>query len=120
MGERKMSALTLVGVIAFSSPFLAIALTLAAGRIRHAVRMRKGQREGAVPVPRGSIISTGTAMLHLQVFYQPSIVHVLEAEEDEDVDEDDSGEPETPLAHFHRQLRRIRRGEGVETLVLRL
>jgi len=115
-----MSALTFIGVIAFCSPFLAIALVLAVDRMRHAARMRRGQNGENVPAPRGSIISVGNALLRLQVFYQPSIVHVLEAEEDEDVDEDDSGEPETPLAHFHRQLRRIRRGEAVETLVLRL
>jgi hypothetical protein len=37
----------------------------------------------------------------------------------ENVDEDDNGDPETTLKHLLSQLRRIRRGEKVETLFLR-
>jgi hypothetical protein len=53
------------------------------------------------------------------------MAHVLESRQDEaeDADEDDNGDPESTAArlkHFHRQLRRIRRGDPVERLVLRV
>jgi hypothetical protein len=50
---------------------------------------------------------------------------VVEAKQDadEDADEDDNGDGDTAAArlkHFHRQLRRIRRGDPVDRLVLRI
>jgi hypothetical protein len=42
------------------------------------------------------------------------------AREKADVEEDDEGDPETPAKQLSRQLKRIRRGEVVERLVLRL
>jgi hypothetical protein len=69
-------------------------------------------------------LALGMAFLQLvRVFYQPSLAYVLEAKQDEDADENDSGDPESPVArlkHFHRQLRRIRRGDPVDRLVLRI
>jgi len=56
-------------------------------------------------------------------FYQPNLVHLVESMQDEDADEGDSGDPDTPevrLKHFHRQLKRIRRGDPVDRLVLRI
>jgi len=44
----------------------------------------------------------------------------IEATLREDAEEDDQGDPESPVKLFSRQLRRIRRGARVETLVLRL
>ena len=60
-----------------------------------------------------------------QVFHRPSMAYVVEAKQDadEDADEDDNGDTDTPAArmrHFHRQLRRIRRGDPVDRLVLRM
>lgn len=52
----------------------------------------------------------------LQVLFQPSVRHVVAVQLDEDQDEDAEGDPED----FHRQLRRIRRGETVERLKIRL
>ena len=40
--------------------------------------------------------------------------------QEEDVDEDDQGGPDTPARRLHRQLRLIRRGEPVERLILKL
>jgi hypothetical protein len=53
------------------------------------------------------------------------MAYVVEARQDadEDADEDDNGDTDTPAArmrHFHRQLRRIRRGDPVDRLVLRM
>ena len=39
---------------------------------------------------------------------------------EEDVNEDENGDPDTPLKHFHRQLRRIQQGEPIDILVFRL
>jgi hypothetical protein len=60
------------------------------------------------------------AFLFLQMFWQPSLSHAIEVREKVDVEEDDKGEPETVTKQLHRQLRRIRRGEAVDRLVLRL
>jgi hypothetical protein len=59
----------------------------------------------------------------VRVFYQPDLAYVLQVKQNEDADEDDSGDPETPegrLKHFHRQLKRIRRGQPVDRLELRM
>ena len=64
----------------------------------------------------------GFAFLPLSIIYRPSLREVAKAQirQQEDVDEDQSGDPESPLKHLLRQLRRIRRGEVVETISLRL
>ena len=64
----------------------------------------------------------GFAFLPLSILYRPALVEVAKAQirQKEDVDEDESGDPESPLKHLVRQLRRIRRGEAVEILSLRL
>ena len=64
----------------------------------------------------------GLAFLPLSIIYRPALVEVAKAQirQREDVDEDESGDPESPLKHLLRQLRRIRRGEKVERLSLRL
>jgi hypothetical protein len=36
------------------------------------------------------------------------------------IEEDDEGDPEKPAKHLHPQLRRIRRGEPVDTLEIKL
>lgn len=64
----------------------------------------------------------GFAFLPLGILYRPSLVEVAKAQirQQEDADEDDNGDPDSPRKHLLRQLRRIRRGERVETLSLRL
>ena len=64
----------------------------------------------------------GLAFLPLSIIYQPSLVEVVKAEirQQEDADDDESGDPNSPQKHLLRQLRRIRHGEKVETLSLRL
>jgi hypothetical protein len=56
----------------------------------------------------------------MQVFHRPSVAHALEMKQDEDADEDDEGDPENLKKQLSRQYKRIRRGEPVEKLVLRL
>jgi hypothetical protein len=58
--------------------------------------------------------------LFAQAFYRPAVSYEIEARLVERAEQDDDGAPETPARLLNRQLRRIRRGEQVETLVLRL
>jgi hypothetical protein len=67
------------------------------------------------------LLAAGFAFLHfMREFYSPGAVYLLEAKQDEDCDEDDPGDPENSDKHLRRQLKRIRRGEPVDRLVLRL
>jgi hypothetical protein len=115
----KLDAVYAWGIFAGALPFLAIVLLLVHFvllRLRWRFNKRLGRRLGYYP----STFALGMALQFLQVFYRPSVAHVVEAKLDEDADEDESGEPETLAKQLHRQLRRIRRGERVDRLVLRL
>jgi len=111
-----------VAALAMSSPFLAILVILAYyylfrvpwGRKRKAGRCRSR----FFPSSEG----LGTVLLGLTLIYRPRILYAVEAQrrQVENVDEDDNGDPDTPTRHLMRQLRRIRRGEAVESLTVRL
>jgi hypothetical protein len=86
------------------------------------IRLRRGTKRG---VNRSRIYSCclGLGMAFLQVmwlFYRPSAAYILRVQEDEDADEDDEGDPENLKKQLNRQYKRIRRGEPVDRLVLRL
>jgi hypothetical protein len=106
-------------------PFLLMGLILVHYVLRRALwrrRKRLGKsRLGFYP----SAFALGMALQFVQVYHRPSMAYVREVkrEEQDDGDEDDLGEPETPAArrkHFFRQLWRIRRGDPVDKLVLRI
>jgi len=111
-----------VAALAMGSPFLAILLILAyyyLFRVPWSRKRKTGRRRSRfVPSSAG----LGTVLLGLTLFYRPRLQFAVEAQERqvEDVDEDDSGAPDTPSRHLQRQLRRIRRGEAVESLTVRL
>jgi hypothetical protein len=66
-------------------------------------------------------LAMGMAFLeNLWRFYQPSVAILLDEKQSEDADEDDTGDPENLKKQLDRQLKKIRRGEPVEWLVLRL
>jgi hypothetical protein len=67
-----------------------------------------------------STFTLGIALQHLQALTHPSIQYVLEQKYDEEADQDEQGDPDHPKAQLHRQLKRIRRGEPVDRLILRL
>lgn len=86
-------------------------------RLRSRSRRRSGKSDlGFYP----SSLMLGNAMQNLQVFTRPAVAWVLEEKYDEDAEEDDEGGPEDPTAHLARQLKRVRRGERVETLTVRI
>jgi hypothetical protein len=110
----------LCSMVASSLPFLAIPTLFIHYYARRAA-WKRGRRLGKKNLGFcPSIASLGSAFQYLQVFHRPSIAHAIHAEQEEDADEDDKGQPDTPALHLNRQLGRIRRGERLETLVLHL
>ena len=105
-----------------ASPFLAMVAILAHYQLRRSAwkrKRRKGERVlGFCP----SSAALGAVFLLTTMFYRPRMEFAIEARlrEEEKVEEDDEGDPETPEKGLSRQLNRIRRGERLETLELRL
>jgi hypothetical protein len=103
-----------------AGPFLAIFAILAYYQFLRVVWKRKKRKRmknlGFCP----SSLTLGLAFQFMSVFYRPTVAHAIQAMLQEGVEEDDQGDPETPEKHLQRQLRRIRRGERIETLVLKL
>jgi hypothetical protein len=103
-----------------ASPFLAIVAILVHYQLRRTAwkrNKRKGKRIlGFYP----SSAALGAAFALISVFYRPSVDFLIQAEVQEQVQEDDQGDPETPEALLGRQLKRIRRGEKVERLEWRM
>jgi hypothetical protein len=108
-------------IIAGFLPFLAIVVTLAHFCLFRALRRRRARPGGRRSKLYPYCLALGMAFLQfVQFFYQQNVAYLLEAKRDEDADEDDNGDPETLAKQLNRQLRRIRRGEPVDRLVLRL
>jgi hypothetical protein len=114
------SSLFYASCLAFVFPYLAIAAILLHNRLRSARRRRAKYRRPPSSAVCSTSAALGAMLLFAQVFYRPSIAHVVEARQQIDVDDDDSGDREHPDRELHRQLRRIRRGEPVGDLTLRL
>ena len=115
-----LKLLYLCGNLALASPFLVIVAILVHYRLRRAI-FRRNQRLGRKI--RGfcpSSFALGTALQLIPMFYRPSMDFAIKARAVEVIEEDDEGGPEKPAKHLHRQLRRIRRGEPVDTLVIKL
>jgi hypothetical protein len=103
-----------------AAPFVAIVAILCLYQIQRwcfALRKRTGRRLFGI---QPAAVGLGMAFLFLQAFWRPSLSHAIEVRQKVDVDEDDEGDPESVTKQLHRQLQRIRRGEPVERLVLRL
>jgi hypothetical protein len=115
-----IDVLSILSSIALGAPFLAIVAILVYYQLRRAAwrrNKRLGKKNlGFCP----SSAAMGMALLFMQVFHRPSVAHALEMKQDEDADEDDEGDPENLKKQLSRQYKRIRRGEPVEKLVLRL
>lgn len=101
-------------------PYVAIVVVLIHFLLRRAkwkINRRCGKRDaGFCP----SSAALGMMLLFMQVFVRPTLQYVLEQKQEEDVEEDDEGDPEGTMKQLNRQLKRIRRGEPVGDLVLRL
>ena len=108
------------GYLGFAFPFLLIVALLLYYCARRAVWKYGKRRAGANPAFCPSSAALGTILLFAQTFYRPSVEYAVEAQQEVDLEEDDSADPETPAKQLERQLRRIRRGETVDRLVWRL
>jgi hypothetical protein len=112
--------LYLCGNLALASPFLVIVAILVHYFLRRAV-FRRNQRLGRKNTAFcPSSFALRTALQLIPMFYRPSMDFAIKARLVQVVEEDDEGDSEKPAKHLHRQLRRIRRGEPVDTLVVKL
>jgi hypothetical protein len=75
-----------------------------------------------VSVGSGGPQAVAAALMFLTTAYRPSVEFIAKTEiqQQEDVDDDETGGPDSPKKHFDRQLRRIRNGEQLDSLVWRL
>ena len=121
----RINPLDLVDSFAVSLPVISMTLVgmvLVIVRLKQLIWPPKNSRKRRRFAVSAQTAAIGLAFLPLSAIYRPSLAEVVKAQirQQEDADEDDTGAPETPLKHLLRQLRRIRRGETVETLTLRL
>lgn len=112
--------LSAMGSVAMGAPFVAIGAILVYYALLRACWRRNRRLGKRSPGFCPSSSALGLAFLFLQIFHRPSVEYVLEQRQAEDADEDDEGDPENLKKQLNRQLKRIRRGEHVERLVLRL
>ena len=112
--------LQLISALAIGAPFLVMTAILVYYGLRRAAWKHKNRRRETGSSFCPSSCALGTALLFAQIFYRPTVTYVLEAKLDEDIEQDDQGDPETATKQLNRQLKRIRRGEEVGDLVLRL
>jgi hypothetical protein len=105
----------------FAILLLTVALAYYRIKLLFESRSKPGHRRRRIGIVASNAM-IGLAFLPLSIIYRPALAEVAKAQirQQEDVDEDESGDPESPLKHLLRQLRRIRRGEKVERLSLRL
>jgi len=115
-----IDVLTAVGSLASSAPFWAVAAILVHYQVRRAAWRRNRRHGKKIGGFCPSSAALGVALLFLGVFYRPSVANIVEVKLDQEADEDDSGDPDALTKELDRQLRRIRRGEPVENLVLRI
>ena len=103
-----------------ATPYVAVVVLLCTFYLKRAWwklrRWTKPEYAGFYP----SASSLGNAFHSLQTFTRPTIAHVLQEKYDEDMEDDGDGGPDDPTRQLNRQLKRIRRGERVDTLTVRL
>lgn len=116
-------ALTLL--IWLSNPItwmMAMMLVAAGLRVFRSANRNQEHQSSIVRVGSGGPEAVAAALMFLSTAYRPSLEFVAKAEiqEHEDADDDEEAGPDSPGKHFQRQLRRIRNGESLDRLVLRL
>jgi hypothetical protein len=107
-------------LLANAAPFLAIPALFVIFYLRRIGWVLKKRLRSKRVGFRPSYGSLGNALQTLEVWTRPGVDYVLEQKYDEDANEDDQGDPDSPKAQMNRQLKRIRRGELVDRLILRL
>ena len=107
-----------VALLVTCALFLSIGVGLLFDWVRRASRLPNKQRGGG----RLRFVGAGlsAALLAFTFFYRPSLEYAVATAQVEYAEEDDDGDPETAAKALNRQLKRIRRGEKVESLVVRV
>ena len=110
---------------AVSLPVVAItcvAIALFLSRLKTLIGKPKGPRRNRRFGIMAANAALGFSFLPFAAIYRPRLIEVVKAQirQQEDADEDGNGDPDTPARHLMRQLRRIRRGETVDRLTLKL
>ncbi len=101
-------------------PFAAILALLAYYALKRALWKRNRRRGKSLSGFCPSSAAFSVVFLFGLNFIRPSLAHVTGAIQREECVEDEDGDPETPEKRLHRQLRKIRRGETVDRLLLDL
>lgn len=119
----RFNALDLIQYFAVALPVLAMFVVATAVAIRWLKQLlqkpvlRRNRRLLKIAVAT-TVMQMG--FLPFASIYRPNLIEVAKSQiaQQEDADEDDSGDPESSQKCLDRQLRRIRRGEKVETIFL--
>jgi hypothetical protein len=100
---------------------LAIPLVLLALRLR----LRRKLQQNYPCKPKGRRFrftgaAIGNALQTVHVFVDPGVRYVISEKLEEPSEDDGKADPADPAIHLERQLRRIRRGEQIERLTIRM
>lgn len=104
----------LVGAIPYFA-ILGILIHYVVRRTIYKYKVRRGVLPGFCP----SAVALGTAFLLASMLFRPRLQYAIEAQQVVESENDDDGGPDSP-SKLDKQLKRIRRGEPVENLTLRL
>lgn len=85
----------------------------------HMRRQRQQKQHRELMISRLSGLALGSMVLGFQAIVQPQVQHMIVEEQQEDSVDDENGQPLGGRA-FYDQLRRIRSGEEVEELTVRV
>lgn len=108
----RVNPLDSIQEFAVSLPVFAMSLVMIAvvcSRLKQLIRKPKRPRKSQRLAISAINTAMGQTFLPFASIYRPNLIEVAKAQirEQEDVDEDDSGDPETSQKHLLRQLRRI-------------
>jgi hypothetical protein len=109
-----------LAAIFVATPYMAVVVLFGIFYLKRARWRRRSQAKPESPGFCPSASSLGNALHSLQIFTRPTVAYVLQEKYDEDMEDDGDGGPEDPTRQLKRQLKRIRRGERVDTLTVRL
>jgi hypothetical protein len=106
--------LELIARAMLSGVALLFALVVCVQRARWRRSQRRGRRLRFYPTN----MMIGLALQNIQVFAHPEIDHMIQERYADAAAEDDEGDPDDPQKALARQLRRIRNGERVDSLLV--
>jgi hypothetical protein len=99
-------------------PYVAISGILVHYAVRR-MRYKRAVRRGSIPGFYPSSAALGAVFLLSTMLFRPRLQYAIEAQQIEQAEDDDEGDQDYP-GKLDKQLKRIRKGEPVETLVFRL